>query len=180
MQIRHCQQYVTRRAWEDAHCCCVPLYLHPPPATCHTHTALPNTPFLAAVCHIFFLERTHAWWDHTPGPGAGLYYVWVGLSSRCLVSIFAREAGRCPVLSAADRAVSEVWGRQDWEAPLRSGGLVQVRCGLPGWCAGSQSGSASDKLPTEVSCANGEAEQRGEERVEQHTCPHCWEGQCAV
>lgn len=75
-------------------------------------------------------------------------------------------------LSAAGRGVSEVRGGRDWEAPLRSGGLVHVRRGLPGWCAGSQSGSASDKLPTEVSCADGEAEQRGEERVAQHTCPH--------
>lgn len=79
--------------------------------------------------------------------------------------------GEAWFLSAAGRGVSEVRGRREWEAPLRSGGLVHVRCGLPGWCAGSQSGSASDKLPMEVSCADGEAEQKREERVAQHTCP---------
>lgn len=65
-------------------------------APLHTHTALPTTHFLTAVCHIFFLQRTHSWWDHTPGPGAGLYYVWVVLSSRCLVSVFFQRSGEMP------------------------------------------------------------------------------------
>lgn len=57
-----------------------------------------------------------------------------------------------------------------WQRP--SSGPVHSLCGLPGWCASSQSGSASDKPPMEVSCAVSETQQRGEKLVEQHTCPH--------
>lgn len=52
------------------------------------HTCHPPRHTLSAcsLSHFFLQRQTHAWWDHTPGPGAGVYYVWVGLSSRCLVS----------------------------------------------------------------------------------------------
>ncbi len=143
--------------------------------TCHPprHT-LPH----CSLSH-FFLQRTHAWWDHTPGPGAGVYYVWVGLSSRCLVSRLGEpeNQGEAQHLSAADRGVAGVGGAGSSTARQRPGsGLVHVLCGLPGWCASSQSGSASDKPPVEVSCADSETEQRGKKRVEQHTCPHHWAG----
>lgn len=90
--------------------------------------------------------------------------------------------GEAQHLSAADRGVAEVsgvGGAGGSTAQQRPGsGLVHVHCGLPGWWASSQSGSASDKPPMmEVSCANSETEQRGKKRVEQHTCPHYREGE---
>lgn len=61
-------------------------------------------------------------------------------------------AGRATVLHTA------------WQRPASD--RVPELCGLLGRCAGSQSGSASDKLPVEVSCADGETEQRDERCVE--------------
>lgn len=88
----------------------------------------------------FFLERTHAWWDHTPGPGASVYYVWVGLSSRCLVSRLGKPQnhGEAQHLSVADRGVAQLGEAGRSTARQRPGsGLVHVFCGLPDWCAGS-------------------------------------------
>ena len=82
--------------------------------------------------------------------------------------------------SVAERGVVGVGGAGSSTARQRPGsGLVHVLCGIPGWCASSQSVSASDKPPVEVSCADSETEQRGEKRVEQHTCPHHCAGSTA-
>lgn len=119
----------------------------------------------------FFLQRTHSWWDHTPGPGASVYYVWVGLSSRCLASRLGKteNQGEAQGLSAADQGAGGAGRATVWQRP--GSVLVHVLCGLPIWCAISQFGSASDKPPAEVSCAIGETQQRGDILVEQHTCP---------
>lgn len=88
----------------------------------------------------FFLERTHAWWDHTPGPGAGVYYVWVGLSSRCLVSRLGKPQNHTEAqhLSVADRGLAQLGGAGRSTARQKPGsGLVHVLGGLPGWCASS-------------------------------------------
>lgn len=109
-------------------------------AALRTHTALPDTHFLAAVCHIFFLERTHAWWDHTPGPGAGLYYVWAGLSSRCLVSVFCQRSGETPGFYQRLAVVCQRCG---------AGGTGKLRCAAEAWftCAvGSQAGAPALSL----------------------------------
>lgn len=81
--------------------------------------------------------------------------------------------GEAQHLSVSDRGVAGVGGARSSTAWQRPGSdLVHVLCGLPGWCASSQSGSASDKPPVEVSCADSETEQRGKKRVERNTCPH--------
>ena len=142
------------------------------PLTLHTHT---HTPSLQSVTFSFYSghildEITHL----APGPVFIMYEWFYPRDAWC--PFFTKEAGRCPVfISGWPRCVRGA-GQAGPGALPRSGGLVHARCGLPGCCAGSQSGSASDKLPTEVSCADSEAEQRGEERAEQHTCPHHWDG----
>lgn len=83
------------------------------------------------------------------------------------------EQVRGPAFVRDGQGVAGVGGARSCTARQRPGsGLVHVLCGLPGWCASSQSGSASDKPPVEVSCADSKIEKRGEKRVEQHTCPH--------
>lgn len=175
MQIRRWHQHIPHWAREDAHCCCVLLYLAPSLLSTHTLPSLPHISSLQSVTFSFYSghirdEITHL----APGP-VFIMYEWF-YPGHAWCPFFAREAARCPAFISGWPKCVRGAGQAGPGAPLRSVGLVHAHCGLLGCCAGSQSGSASDKLPIEVSCAESEAEQRGEERAEQHTCPHHWEG----
>lgn len=124
----------------------------------------------------FFLQRTrmHNEITHRALGPMFIMYKWVyPLGAWCPGWKSHRSRVRPQRLSAVDRGLAAVGGAGGFGARRRPGsGPVHALCGLQRRCASSQSGSATDKPPAEVSCADSEAEQRGEERVEQHTCPH--------
>lgn len=142
---------------------------HTPPSPTHTSS-------LQSVTFSIYRGHMHDEITHQALGPVFIMYEWVyPLGAWCPGWGKPENQGEAQRLSAADWAVAGVGGAGSSTARQRPGsGLVHALCWLPSWCASSQSGSASDKPPVEVSCADSETEQRVEKRVEQHTCPCHW------
>lgn len=119
MQIIRRQQHITHRAREHAHCCGIPLYLAPSLFSTHTHTHTHRPPYHTfphcSLSHFLSTADTFVMRSHTWPRGRSLLCMSGFILEMPGVCFLPENRGDAQFLPAADRGVSEVWGRWDRE-----------------------------------------------------------------